>query len=90
MYLIKSLFYAVGLLSTASTVLSAPVVVQDVAEDLVLRGYEPAHAYVYSRMADNDLVIRDGDTDLPHPKSKYCKIRVSAPAFWPLAATPQS
>ncbi|TEB24777.1 hypothetical protein FA13DRAFT_1714430 [Coprinellus micaceus] len=75
MYLVKSLFYAVGLFSTASTVLSAPVVVQDVAEDLVLRGYETAHAYVYSRMADNDLVIRDGDTDLPHPKSKYCKIR---------------
>ena len=92
MYLCKSLLYAVSLLSTASTVLSAPVDVVcrgaeplvDVSEDLSLRAVVPTYTDLYTRMAYGSLVdtadaltTRAENTDLPHPESEYRKVRVS-------------
>jgi hypothetical protein len=88
MYLIKTLLCTAALASIASTVLCAPIVLRDATEDLALRADVQTSRNIYARTSDDalmgmaePLLVREQSSDLPHPKSKYCKIRVSDPCF---------
>ncbi|TEB24787.1 hypothetical protein FA13DRAFT_1738961 [Coprinellus micaceus] len=82
MYLIKTLLCTAALASIASTVLCAPIVLGDATEDLALRTDVQTSRNIYARTSDDalmgmaePLLVREQSSDLPHPKSKYCKIR---------------
>ena len=93
MYLNKTLICAVTLVSTASRALSAPIVIAGTAGDLVLRGDVPEFTRIYTRISDNairggeeSVLTREQNSELPHPRSKYCKLHVSGPRFSPLVS----